>query len=102
VSSFFTLARAASETKPIKAASQSPTARTDRQAKHDPVSGKFKTVTLSVHGTNRPLEVGQSMRWCSASRTSAEAVYGFSMTANMRASACRLLADFVAKVGCDR
>jgi hypothetical protein len=53
VSPFFTSARTASETNPIKAGSRPPIARTDRTANHDPVGGKFKTVALSVHGVRR-------------------------------------------------
>jgi hypothetical protein len=51
VSPFFTSARTASETNPMKAGSRSPIARADRTANHDPVSSKFKTVALSIHGT---------------------------------------------------
>jgi hypothetical protein len=49
VSPFFTSARTASETSPIRAGSRSPIARTDQTANHDPVSSKFKTVALSVY-----------------------------------------------------
>jgi hypothetical protein len=49
VSSLFTLARTASETRPIKAASQITDSKiTARPAKHDPVSCQIKTVALSV------------------------------------------------------
>ncbi len=51
MSPFFTSARTASETNPIKARSGSPIARTDRTANDDPVSSKFETVALSVHGS---------------------------------------------------
>jgi hypothetical protein len=63
VSPFFS---SASETNPIKAGSRSPIARTDRTANHDPVSSKFKTVALSVHGVRRAKAAGDARRYCEA------------------------------------
>ena len=86
MSPFFTSARAASETNPIKAGSRSPIARTDRTANHDPVSSKFKTVALSVqalfgHGVMSDLSPS-----CIPKRTSAN-TSGF--MGSRRSSCCR-------------